>query len=165
MMNLQVTLMLRNFTDIENQTESPQKEEVIQEVNRYNRRFSGQPIPVSTMYNQSCNMPSYICPICFSILNLKNISLQWIDYIRDLPTILRHCFRLFFSVSGLLLMFRIRILVILLIALLYFLSPFDIIPEAAFGILGLLDDFFILLLVAIYVSVIYRRYVANQANA
>uniref|UniRef100_X1YV84 E3 ubiquitin-protein ligase RNF170 n=1 Tax=Capitella teleta TaxID=283909 RepID=X1YV84_CAPTE len=129
----QVTLMLKNFTSDENRLQSPQKDQVIQEVNHYNRRFSGQPIP-------------------------------WMDYIRDLPTILRHCFRHFFSVGGLLLMFRIRILVCFLVALLYLISPFDIIPEAVFGILGLLDDFFILLLLAIYISIIYRRFVANQAT-
>ena len=62
-------------------------------------------------------------------------------------------------------MFRLRIVVCFIAALLYFISPLDIIPEAAFGLLGLLDDFFILLLLAIYVSIIYRRFVANEAAA
>ena len=60
-------------------------------------------------------------------------------------------------------MFRLRIVLCFCIALLYCISPLDIIPEAAFGFLGLIDDFFILLLFAIYLSVMYRRYIAAQA--
>ena len=61
-------------------------------------------------------------------------------------------------------MFRVRILVCFLAALLYFVSPFDIIPEAVFGILGFLDDLFILLLLAIYVSLIYRNVIQQRAT-
>lgn len=62
-------------------------------------------------------------------------------------------------------MFRLRIIAIFLAALLYFISPLDIIPEAVFGILGFLDDLFVLLLLAIYISIIYRNYVQTRANA
>ena len=62
-------------------------------------------------------------------------------------------------------MFRLRIIVCFFAALLYFISPFDIIPEAAFGILGFLDDLFILLLLAIYIALIYRQVVQNRAQA
>lgn len=90
---------------------------------------------------------------------------SWREHLRDLPTLLRHAFSEFFTVGGLVWMFRLRILVCFFAALLYFISPFDIIPEAVFGILGLLDDVFVLLLLAIYVALIYRQVVQNRANA
>lgn len=89
----------------------------------------------------------------------------WQEHLRDLPTLLRHAFSEFFTVGGLVWMFRLRIIVCFLAALLYFISPFDIIPEAVFGILGFLDDIFILLLLAIYIALIYRQVVQNRANA
>jgi len=88
---------------------------------------------------------------------------QWIDYLRDLPTLLRHVASEFFTVGGLVAMFRLRIIVVFFAALLYFVSPFDIIPEAVFGIFGFLDDLFIILLLAIYVSIIYRNVVRDRA--
>lgn len=90
--------------------------------------------------------------------------LQWRDYIRDLPTLLRHAWSEFFSLGGLIWMFRIRVIVCFFAAFFYFISPLDIIPEAAFGILGFLDDLFIILLLAIYVSIIYRQIVEARAE-
>ncbi|XP_022101702.1 E3 ubiquitin-protein ligase RNF170-like isoform X2 [Acanthaster planci] len=87
------------------------------------------------------------------------------DYIHDLPTLLRHAIREFFTLSGLVWMFRIRIIVCFCAALLYFISPLDIIPEAVFGILGFLDDLLILLLLLIYVTIIYRGFIAARAGA
>ena len=90
------------------------------------------------------------------------ISFQLIDYLRDLPTLLRHAFTEFFTVGGLIWMFRLRILVCFIAAFVYFISPLDIIPEAVFGVLGFLDDAFILLLLAIYVTIVYRQYVRSR---
>ena len=84
------------------------------------------------------------------------IMFQWIEYLRDSPTMLRHLVREFVW------MFRMRIIVLFFLAFCYFISPLDIIPEAAFGILGFLDDFFVLMLLAIYVSIIYRRVIAAR---
>lgn len=84
------------------------------------------------------------------------------DYVRELPTLLRHLWNEFFSVGGLVYMFRLRIVLCLLAALTYLVSPLDILPEAAFGILGLMDDVFVLVLIAIYLSMIYRGYIANR---
>ncbi|GIZ02721.1 e3 ubiquitin-protein ligase RNF170 [Caerostris extrusa] len=86
----------------------------------------------------------------------------WLDYIWDLPTLLRHAGTEFFSVGGLLYMFRLRIFLCFVAALMYLISPLDMIPEAVFGILGLLDDMFVVLLLAIYVTVIYRRFLASR---
>lgn len=87
------------------------------------------------------------------------------EYLMDLPTMLRHCLLEFFSFNGLLWMFRLRVLFCFLIALFYIVSPLDIIPESVFGFFGLLDDVFVVLLLAIYVSVIYRRMIAERATA
>lgn len=89
----------------------------------------------------------------------------WMDYVRDLPTLLRHAVTEFFSVGGLIAMFRIRVIICFLAALMYFVSPFDILPESAFGLIGFLDDIFVILLLAIYVSLIYRQVVQQRANA
>ena len=84
---------------------------------------------------------------------------QWLDYLRDLPTLLRHAYNEFFTVGGLVWMFRLRVLVVLFAAFVYLISPLDIIPEAALGMLGLLDDFIILLLFLIYITLVYRAQV------
>lgn len=84
------------------------------------------------------------------------------DHIRDMPALLRHLFREFFSARGIFLLWRIRIVILLLLALLYLLSPLDIIPEHIFGILGFLDDILIILSVFFVVSIIYRAAVLEQ---
>ncbi|XP_033636486.1 E3 ubiquitin-protein ligase RNF170-like [Asterias rubens] len=127
----QVTLLLPCFREVDQTTDDAQQ--VINEINEYNRRFSGEPRPL-------------------------------MDYVRDLPTLFRHAMREFFTLSGLVWMFRLRIIICFFAALLYFISPLDIIPEAVFGILGFLDDLFILLLLAIYVTIIYRGFIAARAG-
>ncbi|XP_076439961.1 E3 ubiquitin-protein ligase RNF170-like [Babylonia areolata] len=87
----------------------------------------------------------------------------YMDYIRDLPTLLRHAWNEFFTVGGLIFMFRVRVVICVIAAFVYFISPLDIIPEAAFGILGFLDDVFIVLLLAIYISIVYRQIVEARA--
>ena len=62
-------------------------------------------------------------------------------------------------------MFRIRIFVCLGLALLYFFSPLDIIPELVFGALGFLADLIIMFILAIYITMIYRSVLANRAAA
>lgn len=64
--------------------------------------------------------------------------------------------------GGLMYMFRLRIVLCFLAALMYLISPLDMIPEAVFGILGLLDDLFVVLLLAIYITVVYRRFLAGR---
>lgn len=97
--------------------------------------------------------------------DIISLFLQWMDYIRDLPTLLRHTYNEFFTVGGLIWMFRLRVMICFIAAVLYFISPLDIIPEAVFGLLGFLDDFFIILLLAIYITLIYRQFVQNRAAA
>ncbi|XP_054161791.1 E3 ubiquitin-protein ligase RNF170-like [Oppia nitens] len=84
------------------------------------------------------------------------------DYIYDLPTLLRHLTSEFFTVGGLMYMFRIRIVLCFVAAIMYLISPLDMIPEAVFGLFGLLDDIFVVLLLAIYVTIIYRRFLSRR---
>lgn len=89
---------------------------------------------------------------------------QLMDRLRDVPTLLRHAFREMFSVGGLFWMFRIRILLCLVGALTYLASPLDILPEALFGLLGFMDDVFVILLLFVYISIMYREVVTQRLN-
>ncbi|KAG2466545.1 RN170 ligase, partial [Polypterus senegalus] len=95
------------------------------------------------------------CPICRQML---------VDRLRDVPTLLRHAFREMFSMGGLFWMFRIRILLCLFGALIYLISPLDFLPEALFGILGFMDDLFVIFLLLIYISIMYREVVTQRLN-
>ncbi|XP_035208784.1 E3 ubiquitin-protein ligase RNF170-like isoform X2 [Stegodyphus dumicola] len=125
-----VIVLLQCFRETP-ESESDERNQILYDINDYNRHFSGEPRP-------------------------------WLDYLWDLPTLLRHASSEFFSVGGLMYMFRLRIFLCFVAAIMYLISPLDIIPEAVFGILGLLDDMFVVLLLAIYVTVIYRRFLATR---
>lgn len=87
-----------------------------------------------------------------------------LTYIRDCPVLLRHMFSNFFSFGGLVLLFRVRVMFCFIAAVFYLLLPLDIIPETLFGFFGLLDDFLVLFLCAIYLSFLYRHFLLSQAN-
>ncbi|KAG7314866.1 hypothetical protein KOW79_022169 [Hemibagrus wyckioides] len=130
-----VTLLFPLFRGTEQSAQTqdgqPDADLILNDVNDYNRRFSGQPRSL-------------------------------LDRLRDVPTLLRHAFREMFSVGGLFWMFRIRILLCLVGALTYLASPLDFIPEALFGLLGFMDDFFVILLLFIYISIMYREVVTQR---
>lgn len=86
------------------------------------------------------------------------------DYIRDIPTLLRHFLQELFTWNGLMMMFRMRITICTVFGICYLISPLDIIPEAAFGLFGLLDDVFVLLLIVVYISIAYREFVASRRS-
>ncbi len=44
----------------------------------------------------------------------------------------------------------------------YLVSPFDIIPEAIFGVIGLVDDILIILMVIYYIAQQFRRILINR---
>ncbi|XP_052395803.1 E3 ubiquitin-protein ligase RNF170-like [Carassius gibelio] len=90
------------------------------------------------------------------------VCVQLLDRLLDVPTLLRHAFREMFSVGGLFWMFRIRILLCVLGALTYLASPLDFIPEGVVGLLGFMDDFFVILLLFIYISIMYREVVTQR---
>lgn len=83
-------------------------------------------------------------------------------YLYDVPVIAGHIWRLLFSVQGIVLLYRLHILLLLLLLLLYLLSPLDLVPEAIFGALGLLDDLVILVAVVSYAALLYRHHVMHS---
>ncbi|KAB7506336.1 E3 ubiquitin-protein ligase [Armadillidium nasatum] len=79
--------------------------------------------------------------------------------LRDLPTILRHVWAELFTWRGLGVLYRMRIILCFVVAFIYAVVPFDIVPEAFFGFLGLLDDLFITLFLLLQVATFYRNHV------
>ena len=56
---------------------------------------------------------------------------------------------------------RLHLLFLLLIMILYLLSPLDLVPESVFGLLGLLDDLAVILLMLVFVTIIYRAHMSR----
>ena len=56
---------------------------------------------------------------------------------------------------------RLYIILVMLAAVAYFLSPFDLIPEMVFGIFGYIDDIIAVFFVLVHVAEQYRMHVAN----
>lgn len=83
------------------------------------------------------------------------------EHIADLPMLLRHLWRYFWSGEGIQILFRLRILTLLGLAVFYVLLPFDLIPEVAFGVFGLLDDIMVFVLALMYVVVVFRNLIAQ----
>ncbi|CAI7894379.1 unnamed protein product [Closterium sp. NIES-54] len=108
--------------------------ELLREVARYNRLFGGVPV---SLWQRILDMP----------LLLSRLGRDLTDPLRALR--LLHNARMVFCVA---------------IVFVYVLSPFDLIPEFAMGIVGLLDDFLLLLCLAFYLSLIYRHAVLAAAS-
>ena len=81
--------------------------------------------------------------------NLKHSdSRTWFDKLLDSPFLFR---RLFEEIrkNGLAIRDQLQLLVLIAACIAYLLSPFDLIPEFVFGILGLLDDLCFVILVVL----------------
>ncbi|RXN23712.1 E3 ubiquitin-protein ligase RNF170-like protein [Labeo rohita] len=161
-----VTLLFPLFQDTGHsaETQDGQVEPalILNDINDYNRRFSGQPrsalshVISGAVQSRSRERSIGQRRLC----GCARVTL--LDRLRDVPTLLRHAFREMFSVGGLFWMFRIRILLCLVGALTYLASPLDFIPEGVVGLLGFMDDFFVILLLFIYISIMYREVVTQR---
>ena len=89
---------------------------------------------------------------------------SFVEQLRDLPVLLRHLWSFFWSPDGLSWLFRLRLITLGGMAGLYLLSPFDIVPEAAFGLVGILDDLVIVALFLLYASMLYRNFITAAAQ-
>ena len=59
-------------------------------------------------------------------------------------------------------MWRVRIILLLVLAVAYLLSPLDILPEAVFGFLGLLDDVVVIATLLVMLTIVYRATVIER---
>eukprot|EP00117_Sycon_ciliatum_P012609 scpid88833/ scgid5395/ RING finger protein 170; Putative LAG1-interacting protein len=86
------------------------------------------------------------------------------EYIADAPALLSYLWHQLWTGHYLLLMFRVRVLLSIVVMVVYLLSPLDIIPEAVFGLFGLLDDLVLVVFVIMYLTVLTRVFVVARAR-
>eukprot|EP00250_Pteridium_aquilinum_P032983 c5048_g1_i2 orf=150-938(+) len=104
----------------------PEAQRVLRDVANYNRYHGGGPVSI---LQRARDMP----------LLLRRLVQDLMDPQRALP-----------------LVHRTRIIIYLLLLAFYVFSPLDILPEAIFGFIGLLDDFLVMLLVLFHLAAMYR---------
>jgi len=133
-----ITLLLTYFSQDERNTEDLGEIEIrngiLTNIHLYNQRYSGEPR-------------------------------SWLQVLQDAPTLLTHLVTSFFSGEDqFTIMFQLRIFVLVLFYLLYLLSPLDLIPEIAFGIVGILDDIVLFLFLALYMSETVREVMSRLSS-
>ncbi|XP_046406503.1 E3 ubiquitin-protein ligase RNF170 [Ischnura elegans] len=79
----------------------------------------------------------------------------------DWPVLIRRLFNELFSERPMLL-FRLRIVLLLLCGTVYVFSPVDALPEAVYGILGFIDDILVVFFCIWYIVNVYRSIVASR---
>ncbi|PIO63838.1 zinc finger, C3HC4 type [Teladorsagia circumcincta] len=111
----------------------------------------------------------------------------WLEYLWDVPVLIPYILRSLFDFNGLMIMFRLvrtyhdlgrhnlsyfilfrlrlRVLFIAIGIFAYVLSPFDIIPESAYGLIGLIDDVFVAVLLLVYIAIAIRHVMARRGEA
>jgi RING finger protein 170 len=91
---------------------------------------------------------------------------SYFDIVRDSPTLLSRLWSeataSFSNLCALLLQSRIALGFV--IALIYFLIPLDLVPEAVFGLVGLIDDLMVMGGVAVYIANVYRQLQLQRQN-
>jgi RING finger protein 170 len=83
----------------------------------------------------------------------------------DAPTLIRRFVLELASPRGIRLLFQVRFLLLFVGPIVYVLSPFDLLPEAVFGLIGLLDDMVILVVCGVIFASFYRAFSLRRAAA
>ncbi len=84
------------------------------------------------------------------------------ERVRDFPTVLCQLWANIFQMNT---VFLLRAVLMLVGLLLYVISPFDLIPEAVFGAIGLIDDLLIIVIVLfVLANTFYVAYSRHQAG-
>lgn len=81
--------------------------------------------------------------------------------IADLPLLLQWLVDEIVNGRGLWFICNARLVLFFLVMISYTISPIDAVPEAAFGVLGLLDDLLLVLVFIIYATSIFRQRMAT----
>ncbi|MCP9261896.1 E3 ubiquitin-protein ligase [Dirofilaria immitis] len=126
-----VNLLIPLPTESERENSADEALRCNERLTDYNRRFSNDARPVNYRLYSGFACISSIYVPCHSFS-------QWLDvYVPD------SCFLVSFGMA------------------VYILSPFDILPEAVFGILGMVDDIFIVFVVLVYATILFRQLLAG----
>mmetsp|Transcript_15209 Transcript_15209/g.21351 ORF Transcript_15209/g.21351 Transcript_15209/m.21351 type:complete len:264 (-) Transcript_15209:186-977(-) len=104
------------------------------EMNQYNRMYSGQPLSL-------------------------------LEHLYDMPTLLRHLWNRILDGRGFLWLLRGHQLLVWAGMLLYLLSPFDMIPESVFGVIGFIDDLLVVGITLAILAVCFRQALIATAEA
>mmetsp|Transcript_45674 Transcript_45674/g.76083 ORF Transcript_45674/g.76083 Transcript_45674/m.76083 type:complete len:239 (+) Transcript_45674:74-790(+) len=129
--------------------------------------------------HRNCQIP---CPCCRTMVSIllpidpsddgtehasaynrrySGVPRSFLEHIYDTPMLLRHLFNRVMDGSGILWLVRGRQIFVLVGAVLYVLSPLDIIPESFFGTFGYIDDVLALFLGVCYIAFIFRQIYVN----
>ena len=84
------------------------------------------------------------------------------EHLVDLPVLMRHLWAYFWSGQGLHFAFQLRVVLLGIMWVVYLLSPLDLLPEAVFGIIGLVDDLFIFLMISMHLAYFFRQILSNM---
>ena len=87
------------------------------------------------------------------------------DVLRDTPYLLREFLSTFMQQEMFSGASKLRILVWLILGILYVISPYDIIPEQVFGVIGLTDDLLIVIYVLITIGLIMQSDLVSRNSA
>ena len=84
------------------------------------------------------------------------------DCIMDAPFLVKRFLREIFTTDVTVLVRNYRLILMILTGIVYILSPFDLIPEMIFGIMGFIDDLVIFIFIFIAVAQGFRQILQNR---
>ena len=87
------------------------------------------------------------------------------DCIMDAPFLVKRFLREIFTTDITVLVRNYRLILMIFTGVVYVLSPFDLIPEMIFGVLGFIDDLVIILFIFIAVAQGFRQVLQNRNQA
>ena len=138
-LKIQINLLMPVRTNVRDR-------ETQEKINDYNRMMLNRPIPVSLCVTYDRQL-----------FNLFIYLFQLASQVRDGPTILRHIFNEILSIGGLSFCSRLWIILILILVLVYLLSPIDLLPELILGPIGYIDDIASFIGAMMYIVLLYRQ--------
>ncbi|GMR37521.1 hypothetical protein PMAYCL1PPCAC_07716 [Pristionchus mayeri] len=89
---------------------------------------------------------------------------EWHAFITDIPVLIPYLLNNFTANGAMIEMFRIRAYFTVLCIAVYLLCPFDLFSENIYGVLGFLDDAFIVLLALVYICIALRAYMQRRGE-
>ena len=84
--------------------------------------------------------------------------------LRDIPAVYRELYHNMFRIGGFPICSRLYILLVLLLAVLYLVSPIDFLPEGLLGVFGLADDLLAVVMALLFGMNLYREYLVNVGD-